>query len=235
MVAIPPLLSDARVVPNQAEGRKRDIVCAGLSCYDPIQFAHTFVALAVLFCGTAYAVDANRFMHFEEAPFGPYRAQVCDKFLYHHDRINFLAPAMSGEKLDRLLARCPGLLDIDERVQVEPSGMALYETDIDNDGRNDQVLYVQNLYRRLPPESYFKLDLASCRITPLFSAGRSNRLFRLEGRTYIESLQRCKGPIKILGTLRYLNCALIYESKGAELQSFRDELCVFIDRVWSRR
>ena len=208
---------------------------AGLSCYNPIRFAHTFVTLAVLFCGTAYAVDANRFMPFAEAPFGPYRAQLCDKFLNHDDRIHYLAPATSGEKLDRLLARCPGLLDIDERVQVEPGGMALYEVDIDNDGRNDQVLYVQNLYRHLAPESYFKLDLESCRLTPLFSAGRSNRLFTLEGRTYIESLQRCKGPIKILGALRYLDCTLIYESKGAELQPFRDELCVFIDRVWTRR
>jgi len=29
--------------------------------------------------------------------------------------------------------------------------------------------------------------------------------------------------------------ALIYESKGAELTPYRDELCVFIDRVWSKR
>jgi hypothetical protein len=228
-------LSDARAVPNQAEARERHVACAGALPRNPNRLAHKLVALASLFCGAVHAVDAIRFMPLDEAPFGAYRAQVCDKFLNHHDRINFLAPAMSGEKLDRLLARCPGLLDIDERVQVEPSGMALYETDIDNDGRNDQVLYVQNLYRPLPPESYFKLDLASCRLAPLFSAGRSNRLFTLEGRTYIESLQRCKGPIKILGTLRYLSCTLIYESKDAELQPFRDELCVFIDRVWSRR
>ena len=174
-------------------------------------------------------------MPFDEAPFGPYRAEVCDKFLEQDARIRFLAPAASGEQLERLLARCPGLLDIDERVHVEPSGIALYEADIDNDGRNDRILYVQNLYRHLPPESYFKLDLERCRLAPLFGAGRSNRLFVLDGRTYIESLQRCKGPVKILGSLRYLNCTLIYESKGVELQPLRDELCVFIDRVWSRR
>ena len=174
-------------------------------------------------------------MPFDEAPFAPYRAQICDKFLDHDERIRFLAPSLSGEKLDRVLARCHGLLDIDERVHVEPSGIALYEVDIDNDGSGDQVLYLQNLFRHLPPESYFKLDLASCRLTRLFGAARSNRLFTLEGRTYIESQQRCKGPIKILGFLRYLNCTLIYESKGIELQPFRDELCAFIDRAWSRR
>jgi hypothetical protein len=201
----------------------------------PVRVARRVVALVNLLCGTAQAVDADRFMPFAEAPFGPYRAQVCDKFLDRDDRSRFLAPAISGEKLDRVLARCPGLLDIDKRVHVEPSGIALYQVDIDNDGRSDQVLYVQNLYRHLPPESYFKLDLARCRLAPLFSAGRSNRLFTLEGRTYIESLQRCKGPIKILGSLRYLNCTLIYESRGAELRPFRDELCVFIDRAWSRR
>jgi len=199
------------------------------------RLARKFVVLAALFCGTAHAVDANRFMPFEEAPFGPYRAQVCDKFLNHDDRINFLAPAMSGDKLDRMLERCPGLLDIDERVHVEPSGIALYEVDIDNDGKNDQLLYVQNLHRHLPPESYFKLNVENCRLTPMFGAGRFNRLFTLEGRAYIESLQRCKGPIKILGALRYLNCTLIYQSTGPELRPFRDELCVFIDRVWSRR
>lgn len=235
MLAIPPLLSGTQAVPNQAEGREHHVASAGALPRNPNRLACKFLALAALFCGTAHAVDANRFMPFEEPPFSPYSAQICDKFLNHHDRINSLAPAMSGEKLDRLLARCPGLPDIDERVQVEPSGMALYEVDIDNDGRNDQVLYVQNLYRHLPPESYFKLDLDSCRLTPLFSAGRSSRLFTLEGRTYIESLQRCKGPIKILGALRYLDCTLIYESKGTELQPFHDELCVFIDRVWSRR
>ncbi len=191
--------------------------------------------LAGLFCGTVHAVDANRFMPFDEAPFGPYRAEVCDKFLDQNERIRFLAPAASGEKLERLLARCPGLLDIDERVHVEPSGIALYQADIDNDGSSDQVLYVHNLYRHLPSESYFKLDLASCRLTRLFGAARSNHLFTLDGRTYIESLQRCKGPIKILGTLRYLNCTLIYESKGSELRPLRDELCAFIDRAWSRR
>lgn len=199
------------------------------------RLARKLAALAGLLCSTVHAVDANRFMPFDEAPFGPYRAQICDKFLDHDDRIRFLAPALSGEKLDRLLARCPGLLDIDERVEVEPSGIALYEADIDNDGNIDQVLYVQNLYRHLPPESYFKLDLASCRLTRLFGAARSNHLFTLEGRTYIESLQRCKGPIKILGGLRYLSCTLIYESKGTELLPFRDELCTFIDRIWSRR
>ena len=199
------------------------------------RIARNLAALGGLFCSMVHAVDANRVMPFDEAPFGPYRAQVCDKFLDHDDRIRFLAPALWGEKLDRLLARCPGLLDIDERVHVEPSGMALYEVDIDNDGSDDQVLYVQNLYRHLPSESYFKLDLASCRLTRLFGAPRSNHLFTLEGRTYIESLQRCKGPIKILGALRYLNCTLIYESKGSELQPFRDELCAFVDRTWSRR
>jgi hypothetical protein len=51
---------------------------------------------------------------------------------------------------------------------------------------------VQNLYHQ-PPESYFKLDLASCRLTRLFGAARSNRLFTLTGCTYIESPQRCKG------------------------------------------
>ena len=200
-----------------------------------MHFTPRIAALAGLLCSTVYAVDANRFMPFDEAPFGPYRAQVCDKFLDHDERIRFLAPALSGAKLERLLARCPGLLEIDERVHVEPSGIALYEVDIDNDGSNDQVLYVQNLYRHLPSESYFKLDLASCRLTSLFGAARSNHLFTLEGRTYIESLQRCKGPIKILGALRYLDCTLIYESKGSELRPYRDELCAFVGRVWSRR
>jgi len=174
-------------------------------------------------------------MPFGEAPFGPYRAQVCDRFLHHDDRIRFLEPAVYGEKLERLLARCPGLLDIDQRVKVEPSGIALYEVDIDNDGSKDQVLYVHNLFRHMAPESYFKLDLESCRLTRLFSAGRSNHLFTLDGRAFIESVQRCKGPIKILGALRYLNCTLIYESKGSELLPLRDELCAFIDRVWERR
>ncbi len=193
------------------------------------------LVLAALICGTAHAVDPNRFMPFAQAPYGPYRAQVCDKFLERDAHIRFLAPALTGEKLERLLARCPRLLDFDARVEVEPSGLALYEVDIDNDGSTDQVLYVQNRYRHLPPESYFKLDLASCRLAPLFGAGRSTSLFTLDGRTYIESLERCQGPIKILGALRYLNCALIYESKGAELEPYRDAMCVFIDRVWSKR
>lgn len=197
-------------------------------------------AAAALLClaaaSAAQAVDAARFMPFGEAPFGPYRPQLCDKFLAH-ERIAYLEPALKGEKLERLLARCPRLLDTDERVSVTPSGAALYEVDIDNDGRSDQVLYLQNLYRHLEPESYFKLDLASCKVTRIFGAARPNRLFTLDGRTYIESRQRCIGPIKILGGLRYLNCTLIYEyeSKGAELQPYRDELCVYIDRVWSRR
>lgn len=190
--------------------------------------------LCLALASAAQAVDASRFMPFGEAPFGPYRPQLCDKFL-EHARIAYLAPALKGEKLERLLARCPGLIDIDERVRVSPSATALYEVDIDNDGRSDQVLYVQNLFRHLEPETYFKLDLASCRITRIFGAARSNRLFTLDGRAYIESRQRCMGPIKILGGLRYLNCMLIYESKGTELQPYRDELCTYIDRVWSRR
>jgi hypothetical protein len=60
-------------------------------------------------------------------------------------------------------------------------------------------------------------------------------LVAANGRAKSESLQRCKGPIKILGGLRYLNCSLIYESKGTELQPYRDELCTYIDRAWSRR
>jgi hypothetical protein len=180
------------------------------------------------------AVDADRYLPFGETPFRPYRPQICDKFL-QHERIAYLEPALKGEKLERLLARCPGLLDIDERVHVQPSGIALYEVDIDNDGSNDQVLYVQNVYRHLEPESYFKLDLGNCRMTRIFGAARPNRLFTLDGRAYIESRQRCQGPIKILGSLRYLNCALIYEIKGAELQPYRDELCTYIDREWSRR
>lgn len=191
-------------------------------------------ALAGLFCSTVHAVDPNRFMPFDEAPFGPYRAEVCDKFLEQDERIHFLAPALSGEELERLLAPCPDLLEIDERVHVEPSGIALYETDIDNDGSRDQVLYVQNRYRHLPSESYFKLDLASCRLTRVFGSARSNHLFTLDGRTYIESLQRCKGPIKILGALRYLNCTLIYASNGSELRPMRDELCAFIESAWRR-
>ena len=94
-----------------------------------------------------------------------------------------------------MLARCPRLLDLDERIQVQPSGIALYEVDIDNDGRTDRVLYVQNLFRHLEPESLFKLDLASCRMTRIFGSGRTNRLFTLEGRAYIESLQRSQGPL----------------------------------------
>jgi hypothetical protein len=190
--------------------------------------------LCLAIASTVQAVDADRFMPFGETPFGPYRPQICDKFLAH-ERIAYLEPALKGEKLERLLARCPGLLDIDERVRVTPSGTALYEVDIDNDGRTDQVLYVQNLFRHLEPESYFKLDLASCKMTRIFASARPNRLFTLDGRAYIESLQRCQGPIKILGGLRYLNCTLIYESKGAELQPYRDELCTYIDRAWSRR
>jgi len=197
--------------------------------------AHAVLALALSICGAAHAVDARRFMPFAEAPFGPYRALVCDKFIERDAHIRYLEPALSGEKLEHLLARCAHLLDFDARVRVEPSGLALYEADIDNDGRNDRILYVQNRYRHLPPESYFKLDLASCRLTPLFGAGRATRLFTLDGRTYIESLERCQGPVKIFGALRYLNCALIYESKGAELTPYRDALCVFIDRVWSKR
>lgn len=50
--------------------------------------------LAGLFCGTVHAVDANRFMPFDEAPFGPYRAQVCDKFFDHDERIHFLAQSL---------------------------------------------------------------------------------------------------------------------------------------------
>lgn len=190
--------------------------------------------LCVALASTAQAVDADWFIPFGETPFGPYRPQICDKFL-EHKRIAYLEPALEGEQLARLLARCPGLLDIDERVTVQPSGIALYEVDIDNDGSTDQVLYVQNLYRHLEPESYFKLNLASCRMTRIFAAARPNRLFTLEGRAYIESRQRCMGPIKILGGLRYLNCSLIYESKGTELQPYCDELCTYIDRVWSRR
>jgi hypothetical protein len=199
------------------------------------RLARELAALACLFSAAVHAVDPHRFMPFDEAPFGPYRAQVCDKFLDHDERIRFLAPALSGDGLARLLAPCPGLLDIDERVKVEPSAIALYEADIDNDGSRDQVLYVHNLYRHLPSESYFKLDLAHCRLTRLFGAARSNHLFTLEDRTYIESVQRCKGPLKILGALRYLNCTLIYEVKGSELRPFRDELCAYIDRAWSRR
>jgi hypothetical protein len=198
----------------------RPAICAALLC----------LALAP----AAQAVDADRFMPFGEQPFGPYQPQTCDKFL-QHERVTYLEPALKGASLVRLLARCPRLLDIDQRVDVAPSGLALYEVDIDNNGRNDLVLYVQNLYRHLPPESFFKLDLTNCRMTPIFSAARRNRVFTLEGRSYIESLQRCKGPVKILGALRYLNCTLIYESKGTELQPYRDELCAYIDRVWSRR
>jgi hypothetical protein len=190
--------------------------------------------LCLALAATAQAVDAERFMPFGEPPFGPYRAQLCDKFL-QRERVTYLEPALKGEDLEQLLLRCPGLLDMDERVHVQPSGIALYEVDIDNDGRAHQVLYVQNLYRHLPPESFFKLDLAHCRVTPIFGAAQSNRLFTLEGRAYIESQQRCLGPVKILGSLRYLNCALIYESKGTELQAYRDELCTYIDRAWSRR
>jgi hypothetical protein len=200
----------------------------------PLSLGGTLAVLAGLCCATAHAVDASRFMPFDEPPFGPYRAEVCDKFLDHDERIRFLAPALSGEKLERMLAPCPELLDVDERVHVEPSGIALYEADIDNDGSTDQVLYVQNRYRHLPPESYFKLDLEHCRLTRVFGSARSNHLFTLEGRTYIESVQRCKGPVKVLGTLRYLNCALIYEGKGSELRPMRDELCAFIERAWRR-
>ena len=235
MVAISPLLSDACAAPSEVHGPEHHVACAGALPRIPARLAGTVVAFANLFCSTTHAVDANRFMPFEEAPFGSYRARVCDKFLDHDDRIHYLAPAMSDDKLDRLFARCPNLLNIDERVQVEPSGLSLYNVDIDNDGINDQVLYVQNLFRHLPPESYFKLDLENCRLAPLFASGRTNRLFTLDGRAYIESVQRCKGPVKILGGLRHLNCTLIYESKGAELRPFRDEMCVFIDRVWSRR
>ncbi len=194
----------------------------------------TAALLGLMIAWSAHAVDAGRYMPFGEMPFGPYRPQICDQFL-GHERIAYLEPSLKGEKLERLLARCPGLLDIDERVNVAPSGTALYEVDIDNDGRTDQVLYVQNLYRHQPSESYFKLDLANCSMRRIFAAARSNRLFTLAGRTYIESRQRCNGPIKILGSLRYLNCALIYESKGAEVQPYRDELCAYIDRAWSRR
>lgn len=208
------------LVPRACPRIARLAICAALCC----------LALAP----AVQAVDTDRFMPFGETPFRPYQPQTCDKFL-DHERIVYLEPALTGESLERLLARCPGLLDIDERVAVAPSGTALYEADIDNDGRSDLVLYVQNLYRHLPPESFFKLDLASCRMTPIFAAARRNHLFTLEGRSYIESLQRCKGPIKILGALRYLNCTLIYESTGTELQPYRDELCTFIDRVWSRR
>jgi hypothetical protein len=190
--------------------------------------------LCLALAPTVQAFDADRFMPFGEAPFGPYRPQICDKFL-EHERIVYLEPALMGEKLELLLASCPRLLDIDERVHVNPSGIALYEVNIDNDGRADQVLYVQNLFRHLEPETYFKLDLASCKMTRIFGAARPNRLFTLDGRAYIESRQRCKGPIKILGGLRYLNCTLIYESKGTELQPYRDELCTYIDRAWSRR
>jgi len=192
------------------------------------------VLLSLAMASTVYAVDADRFMPYGETPFSAYRPQICDKFLAR-ERIAYLEPALKGDELERLLAHCPGLLDIDERVNVTPSGTALYEVDIDNDGHADKVLYVQNLFRHGEPESYFKLDLAQCRMTRIFGAARQNRLFTLEGRTYIESRQRCLGPVKILGGLRYLNCALIYESKGAELQPYRDELCAYIDRAWSRR
>ena len=178
-------------------------------------------------------MDPRQFIPYGEAPFEAYRAEICDKFL-DHQRIEFPEPALAGEKLDRLLQRCPRLLDIDERVRVRPNAMALYEVDIDNDGRIDQVLYVKNLYRHLPPESYFKLDLASCRLTPIFGAARTNRLFTLDGRTYIESQQRCQGPIKIHGGLRYRSCTLIYQGQGWELEPHRDELCSFIDRAWRR-
>jgi hypothetical protein len=193
-------------------------------------------AAALLLLGVvlpAAAVDPDRFMPYGEAPFGPYRAEVCDRFL-EHERVVFAAPALSGKTVEQLLRRCPGILDIGERVAVEPSGMALYEVDIDNDGNVDQVLYLQNLFRHLPPESFFKLDLGSCRLTPVFGAGRPNRLFTLAGRTYIESQQRCKGPVKIHGGMRYLSCALIYAGDGRELQSYRDELCTFIDSAWRR-
>ena len=193
-------------------------------------------AAALLLLGMtlpAAAVDPDRFIPYGEAPFGAYRGQVCDRFL-EHDRIAFAAPVASGDDVERLLGRCPGILDIGERVTVEPNAMALYEVDIDNDGSIDQVLYLQNRFRHLPPESYFKLDLGSCRLTPVFGAGRPNRLFTLAGRTYIESQQRCRGPVKIHGGMRYLSCALIYAGNGRELQPYQDELCVFVDRVWRR-
>jgi hypothetical protein len=190
--------------------------------------------LCLALASSAQAVDPDRFTPFGETPFGPYRPQICDKFL-QHERISYLEPVLQGEKLERLFVRCPALLGMHERVRVQPSGTALYEVDIDNDGRIDHVLYVQNLFRHLESETFFKLDLANCKMTRIFGAARANRLFTLGGRAYIESLQRCQGPIKILGGLRYLNCTLIYESKGTELQPYRDELCVYIDRAWSRR
>jgi hypothetical protein len=41
-------------------------------------------------------------------------------------------------------------------------------------------------------------------------------------------------PIKILGGLRYQNCTLIYDRKVTERQPYRNELCAYIDRIWSR-
>jgi hypothetical protein len=189
--------------------------------------------LCLALAQAASAVDPERFKPYAEAPFGPYRAQVCDRFL-EHERIIYPAPALTGGKLDALLARCPTLLDIGARVRPAPSGAALYELDIDNDGAIDQVLYLHNLFRHLEPESYHKLDLARCRLSRIFGAARRNRLFTLDGQAYIESVQRCKGPVKVPGGLRHLNCALIYKSDGRELEPYRDELCVFIERAWRR-